>query len=300
MAGTVQRKTTAKRPASKASRSSKHGVRDRLTPEQRKRVDAYAKSLKGGNVNSLSSHEIDTSIALKTPVCPRRPLTKCESSFSAGRYSSHQYVPPKQKHTKTDITKLYSVNAVHFTREGLVGKDPPSSASMHLLGETRSLKVCKPVPFKRSEDPPISFLNANANANSAKDPPNYAKDSRLEKSPSQEQDKMEVETPTASFSESLKSRWNLLHRGLQAIGLVSAVAADIESSDSATGEVFYDAIQFEMEEQHFVVEDVTDEDEEIRDMRRVTLNAPSLGQSWMEPNDNLDTINPKRFSKPDP
>ena len=188
-----------------------------------------------------------------------------------------------------------------------MGKDPPSSTNVHSSGETpRSLKLCNPSLVKGSKDPPNSLSDMNVKA--AKDPPSHTEELQMvtEKlqvrdSPNQKNEEMEVEAQTTSFSESLNSRWNLLRRGLQALGIVRADAAGIESSGSATGEVFYDAVEFEVEEHHFVVEDVTsDEDEEIRDLRRASLNVPSRGQSWMEPNDNLDKTSPKRFSKPDP
>ena len=302
------RKDAAKRPIPKAS-TSKHGVRDRLTPEQRRRVAAYAKSLKGGNAKSLSSDESAKSIDHKTTICSQKSAHVSHgTSYSAGRYSSYQYVPQEQKETETRITKSSSTKTVNLTEGRLADKDPPSSVNVNLSGETpRSLKLCNPSLVKRSKDPPNSLSDMNAKE-AAKDPPSHTEELQMateelqvRESSNEKNDEMEVEAQTTSFSESLNSRWNLLRRGLQAIGLVSADAAGIESSDSATSEVFFDAVEFEVEEHHFVVEDVTsDEDEEICDLRRASLNVPSRGQSWMEPNDNLDIISPKRFSKPDP
>jgi hypothetical protein len=136
---------------------------------------------------------------------------------------------------------------------------------------------------RRSIDPPCNETDAPTEATNAS--VNAGNVAQKDGSPT-----------TPSFSEDLSSRWCFLRRSLQALGLISSTQgngnADVTNSDA--NEIFYDAMEFAREEH--LVEDVTDEDEEISALRSAArTQVPGRGQSWMEP-----VNSPNACKRPDP
>jgi hypothetical protein len=139
-------------------------------------------------------------------------------------------------------------------------------------------------------DPPTFFPSTKAA--SAKDPPSLEDHAETQ---TKEVEINSMDTKSHStFGEALKSRWNHLRRGLEALGLIDANVTHTSSGDTAD-EIFFDALEFAPVQQH-LVEDVSDEDDEICNLRRASLNVPcNEGDSWMEP-----VVSPRRRLKPDP
>lgn len=200
------------------------------------------------------------------------------------RTDTHQLVKP------ISTSKLVIDARVPTSAKKVVqfNKDPPA---MYQPGggtpqRTRSAAVdTKDVKC----DPPTFFPSTKA-AN-AKDPPSL--EDRAETQTKEVVHSMDTKSHS-TFGEALKSRWNLLRRGLEALGLIDVNATHTSSGDTAD-EIFFDALELAPVQQH-LVEDVSDEDDEICNLRRASLNVPrNEGDSWMEPVDS-----PRRRLKPDP
>ena len=287
---TPVKKTPAKRSPAKAktpTSTGKHQRRlDRLTPEQRERVLKYASTLKGYD------NEQKRDVRTPTPTRSLRPAIKFVYS-----------APAKMKSRKDPLLsagdKSSSMRVISTAK-----RDPPpvSYAHLHLSEGVRrtstkptavdSIKSFNPLPITRStvaQDPP----SCDANQMQIQE----------EKLPDPENGQLKKETRTSTFSELPYSGWNLFRRGLQAIiGLPEADenVTGNGASDGAAEEIFYDAVEFVPAQQH-LVEDVSDEDEDICNLRKLaSLNVPGAGESWIEPVDCPQKGSPRRFAKPDP
>jgi hypothetical protein len=256
-------KASAKRPAIKttATKSKYSGKKDRFTFEQRRRINEYKESLKTLNVKPLSAKK-----------------HRNEPSRYAAQPASDSDLRVPESATK---------NVQFVTDARRASKDPPITPSARLSSGSNEMN--KRLSAARSEnkerrDPPTE------------DPPTEGKAEVVEhKSPTNVTTDAE-ETAGATFSEALYSQWSLLRRGLQALGLVSANDADTEIPGDVVNEKFYDALEEHSQVQKkYLVEDVSDEDEEICELRRASLNnTPNRGDPWMHP------VAIPRFTKPDP
>lgn len=265
-----------------------------MTPEQRKRVLKYASALKGNNHDDEQKRNVLTPTSTKS----LRPAIKIVHS-----------APAKMKSMKDPSlsagTKSSSMGDVSNAKSAaqLAKRDPPpvSYAHLHLSEGVRrtatkpttvnSTKSFNPLPITRSaQDPPCCDANQMQ--------------IQKGKSPSPENDQLGNDNQRSTSFEASYSGWNLLRRGLQAIiGL-----ADSDGNVTGNGasdvveEIFYDAVEFAAAPaQQHLVEDVSDEDEDICNLRRrASLNVPGDGESWIEPVDSPLKGNTRRFAKPDP
>ena len=186
-------------------------------------------------------------------------------------------------------------------------RDPPLDPATRLFSSS--------TPRRSSPRRRYATAAVNANKVEKRDPPNFIpiKEARTalkdppagneepEQTATLENDATQVDEMTGgTFSEALNWQWNILRRGLQALGLVSQTeAVDETAGDEEDDEKFFDAVDYAPTQRKYLVEDVSDEDEDILNIRRASLqNTPSRGQSWMHPVNS--PLQEKRFAKPDP
>lgn len=286
------KKATTKTPNSKASAAkSKHSTskKDRLTSAQKRRVLEFRASLYS-NVKSNAN-------ATKLDFTPAKEQVKTIGSATTASSAPRQAT----EHNTSDAhqSKRTPKKIVLLSEIRRRSKDPPSDVCLF-----SGLN-----PHQRYSSSSAAF---DVNKDKKRDPPNFIQTVELPKDPptGNETEQTEPSTlktsipneeeelPGATFSETLNWQWNILRRGLQALGLVNS---EIAAGHQIDGEdTFFDAVDYVPGKKKYLVEDVSDEDEDILTIRRASLHmTPSRSQSWMQPVGSPE-VSPRRYSKPDP
>lgn len=275
-------KASAKRPTIKttATKSKYSGKNDRFTSEQRRRINEYKESLKTIDVKSPSLKKLGTLTPSRRHLKPASTQIASDSMQGVPATTRAGKDPPVAPHTRS---RLFSAASSNQRSRNL-------SACKSENKERRDPPNCIPVPKEPMKDPPTED---EAEVTENKSPKNVTTNITTS---------TDAETAAATFSEALYSQWNVLRRGLQALGLVRN-DANTDVTGEVDDETFYDALEENSPIQRkYLVEDVSDEDEEICQIRRASLHStPNRGDPWMHPvGSPLIEVSPRRFAKPDP